>query len=147
MTAREFHQKAFAVTINRLADALFSCGSQRFAASDRAGGAPEPLQRDGYRELHQACPACGSLKITQTLRGYLHAPDHNEVLCHDCSWRGTVDELIPALSAGGSGAVSPTTTCRHGRSECNRCGTSTRRDALHTTAGGRGLVARLRGEG
>lgn len=35
------------------------------------------------------------------------------------------------------------TTCKHGLEECERCGTTDRRDARHTTVGGRGLVARL----
>jgi len=38
----------------------------------------------------------------------------------------------------------PATRCKHGRGDCEECGTSDRRDALHRTKGGRGAVARLR---
>lgn len=37
----------------------------------------------------------------------------------------------------------PTTACKHGHDECELCGTTNRRDALHTTVGGRGLFSRL----
>jgi hypothetical protein len=37
----------------------------------------------------------------------------------------------------------PTTACKHGEYECETCGTSDTRDALHTTRGGKGAVARL----
>ena len=37
----------------------------------------------------------------------------------------------------------PTTACKHGEYECEPCGTSDTRDALHTTRGGKGAVARL----
>lgn len=33
--------------------------------------------------------------------------------------------------------------CKHGRGECETCGTSGRRDVLHQTIGGRGKIARL----
>ncbi len=36
------------------------------------------------------------------------------------------------------------TRCKHGRGECERCGTSRRRDAMHATRGGRGAVARIK---
>jgi hypothetical protein len=38
------------------------------------------------------------------------------------------------------------TACKHGSTECIKCGTSQRQDALHTTVGGKGHVARLRGK-
>lgn len=38
----------------------------------------------------------------------------------------------------------PQTSCKHGSDDCGACGTSFRRDALHTTVGGRGAFARLR---
>lgn len=40
--------------------------------------------------------------------------------------------------------VPPSTACKHGRYECDACGTSDRRDAVHTTQGGAGKIARLR---
>lgn len=48
-----------------------------------------------YREQHKACPKCGSTHITQTLVGYMNPPDLNRADCHDCKWRGTVDNLVP----------------------------------------------------
>ena len=35
------------------------------------------------------------------------------------------------------------TVCKHGVGECETCGTTATRDAIHTTVGGRGVVARL----
>ena len=35
------------------------------------------------------------------------------------------------------------TACKHGRDQCERCGTSDRRDGRHATVGGKGLVARI----
>lgn len=40
--------------------------------------------------------------------------------------------------------IVPTTCCKHGQDECERCGTTNRRDAKHRTIGGRGLVARIK---
>lgn len=40
--------------------------------------------------------------------------------------------------------VPPSTACKHGRLSCKVCGTSDRRDVVHTTWGGAGKVARLR---
>lgn len=40
--------------------------------------------------------------------------------------------------------LKPSTKCKHGQIECDRCGTAARSDKLHTTVGGKGLVARLR---
>lgn len=42
--------------------------------------------------------------------------------------------------------VPPSTACKHGRLSCEVCGTSDRRDAVHTTQGGAGKVACLRRE-
>lgn len=42
-------------------------------------------------------------------------------------WHGTIEP--------------PRTTCKHRDGRCERCGTSDRRDALHTTRNGRGVVA------
>jgi len=39
--------------------------------------------------------------------------------------------------------IVPDTCCKHGHDECERCGTTNRRDAKHTTVGGKGLVARI----
>lgn len=33
--------------------------------------------------------------------------------------------------------------CKHGRHDCNACGTHDERDYRHTTIGGRGAVARM----
>lgn len=40
--------------------------------------------------------------------------------------------------------IEPTTKCKHGRGDCEDCGTTSRRDVVHTTRGGRGAVSRLR---
>lgn len=40
--------------------------------------------------------------------------------------------------------VPDPTACKHGLGECERCGTSRARDALHTTTGGRGKVATIK---
>lgn len=37
------------------------------------------------------------------------------------------------------------TRCKHGRGECERCGTSDSRDVIHKTVNGRGVVARALG--
>ena len=34
------------------------------------------------------------------------------------------------------------TKCKHGVQDCATCGTSSKRDALHTTRGGRGVLGR-----
>lgn len=34
--------------------------------------------------------------------------------------------------------------CKHGKADCLTCGVSERRDALHTTVNGRGVVGRIR---
>jgi hypothetical protein len=41
----------------------------------------------------------------------------------------------------------PVTCCKHGPGDCDACGTSDRRDARHSTIGGRGMVASLRERG
>jgi hypothetical protein len=46
----------------------------------------------------------------------------------------------------GGTEVPPRTACKHGKGECEVCGTSDLRDIKHTTKGGKGLVARLRGK-
>ncbi len=38
----------------------------------------------------------------------------------------------------------PVTVCKHKRGDCAECGTTDRRDAVHTTQGGRGVVGRLK---
>lgn len=40
--------------------------------------------------------------------------------------------------------ISHTTSCKHAPGSCEKCGTTDRRDALHTTRGGHGAVAGLR---
>jgi len=40
--------------------------------------------------------------------------------------------------------VPPKTACKHGRDECETCGTTNRRDVLHKTIGGKGVVGRLK---
>lgn len=37
-----------------------------------------------------------------------------------------------------------TTSCKHHKGDCEECGTTNLRDALHSTQGGRGVVGRLR---
>lgn len=37
------------------------------------------------------------------------------------------------------------TVCKHGEGSCEACGTTNRRDVVHTTTGGRGAVGQLRG--
>ena len=39
--------------------------------------------------------------------------------------------------------LKPETCCKHGAGACETCGTTDRRDYLHKTVGGRGLVARI----
>ena len=39
--------------------------------------------------------------------------------------------------------IEPTTCCKHGHCECERCGTTNQRDCKHRTVGGRGVVARI----
>jgi len=34
----------------------------------------------------------------------------------------------------------PTTACKHGEGDCEECGTTNRRDQMHETRGGRGVV-------
>lgn len=38
----------------------------------------------------------------------------------------------------------PPSVCKHGEGSCEECGTTNRRDAVHTTTAGKGAVARLR---
>jgi len=38
----------------------------------------------------------------------------------------------------------PTTACKHGRHDCERCGTTSRRDQIHRTVNGKGEVSRIR---
>lgn len=40
--------------------------------------------------------------------------------------------------------LPPETACKHGKLDCDRCGSSRRRDALHGTTQGRGHVGQLR---
>ena len=44
----------------------------------------------------------------------------------------------------GSVELPATTKCKHDKYQCETCGTSDRNDKIHTTVGGKGLVARLR---
>jgi hypothetical protein len=64
-----------------------------------------------------------------------------------------VDDVseIPMVNRGPNGAAptynSPrieTTLCKHGKGSCEACGTSNRRDTVHTTKGGLGAVGKLR---
>ena len=43
--------------------------------------------------------------------------------------------------------VPPTTSCKHGAGACEDCGTTDRRDVVHTTRGGRGAVGRIKRRG
>jgi len=40
-------------------------------------------------------------------------------------------------------SVEDSTACKHGSGSCEICGTTDRRDVLHTTKNGRGSVGRL----
>lgn len=35
------------------------------------------------------------------------------------------------------------TVCKHGKGSCEECGTTNRRDSVHTTEGGRGAIGRI----
>lgn len=41
-------------------------------------------------------------------------------------------------------SIPDNTLCKHGVGECETCGTTNTRDAIHTTVGGRGVVARIK---
>ena len=45
----------------------------------------------------------------------------------------------------GWGTPVPQTVCKHGEGSCEACGTTNRREVVHTTEGGRGAVGRLGG--
>jgi hypothetical protein len=38
----------------------------------------------------------------------------------------------------------PSARCKHGHADCLTCGATERRDVVHSTAGGRGVVGRIR---
>ena len=40
--------------------------------------------------------------------------------------------------------VKPTTVCKHGEADCDKCGTSSRRDRKHKTMNGKGIVGRIK---
>lgn len=40
--------------------------------------------------------------------------------------------------------LPPKVRCKHGTTDCERCGVYERTDEKHTTVGGKGLIARLR---
>jgi hypothetical protein len=40
--------------------------------------------------------------------------------------------------------VDPKTACKHGKGDCDICGTTDRRDVIHKTQGGKGIVGRLK---
>jgi hypothetical protein len=44
---------------------------------------------------------------------------------------------------GGSVEVPPTTACKHGKQDCPKCGTTSRRDVAHRTIKGKGAVGRI----
>ena len=55
-----------------------------------------------------------------------------------------LDKPYEGFCVGPMFTVEPTvTSCKHGKGSCE-CGTHDRRDALHSTKGGQGAVARLR---
>lgn len=59
--------------------------------------------RKQYRENHACCPDCKSVKVGQTLIGYIldirykadEYKDSNSCWCDDCGWQGIVDDLKP----------------------------------------------------
>lgn len=56
----------------------------------------------------------------------------------------TPDEDIPRTCVEDVSEVPMTTQCKHGLGECETCGTTNRRDVIHSTRGGVGLVGKLR---
>lgn len=48
-----------------------------------------------------------------------------------------------SLWTGPMPVVPNTAQCKHGLGDCETCGTTNRRDVLHTTEGGRGAVGKL----
>lgn len=56
---------------------------------------------------------------------------------HDTDTGSGFDDLLPPV-------LKIARACKHGVLDCQACGTTERRDVLHTTQGGRGVVGRLR---
>ncbi len=40
--------------------------------------------------------------------------------------------------------VKPSTACKHGTHDCEKCGTSSKRDRVHKTVNGKGVVGKLK---
>jgi hypothetical protein len=60
-----------------------------------------------------------------------------------CRRTDIIDDSM--ITEFGPGPLIPgNTTCKHGVGECETCGTTATRDAIHTTVGGRGVVARIK---
>jgi hypothetical protein len=56
----------------------------------------------------------------------------------------TLEELAgPVLDNWHFEVIEPTTCCKHGHYECERCGTTNQRDFKHHTVDGRGVIARI----
>jgi hypothetical protein len=45
---------------------------------------------------------------------------------------------------GWGSPIPDETVCKHGEGSCGVCGTTNRRDTVHSTKGGRGVVGRIR---
>jgi hypothetical protein len=77
----------------------------------------------------------------------LPKPHDNNV----CTGWCTHGDPVPMHARGRSGAEpgwesrgTEPTVCKHGLGSCEECGTTNRRDAVHTTKGGKGTVGRIR---
>jgi len=69
--------------------------------------------------------------------------EHERCIHHNYQWASN-----PSMFEGThswSYCIEPdTTACKHGTKDCEVCGTSSRRDRLHKTVGGKGLIARIK---
>ena len=71
-----------------------------------------------------------------------------------CVWRSTLRAPMPPGPVSALlqieyrpwhyEVVEPTTACKHGTEDCEACGTTSRRDAKHSTVGGKGLIGRIK---
>ncbi len=57
-------------------------------------------ERDEWNSLHERCPVCLGVSLSQTLAGPVHIvgegyqDDINRAYC-DCGWSGKVNQLVP----------------------------------------------------
>lgn len=94
----------------------------------------------------------GCRETTMSKRTWPKPPKPDPNAGNVCTgWRVSEPDETPMHDRGISGAAPswesprPTPTlCKHGLGSCETCGTTTRREARHTTSGGKGAVARLK---